>query len=405
MTDRKTRVWLLTNLPKPYQMELFGALARSPDIDLSVRFMRHDGGTTTDDLDRSDFDARVVAGLAPRFVRDELRLHPRTVYEAAFADADCFVLSGIYTSITFLMCAIVLTLRGRPWCLWLERPSPTSQGAPWSSAMLKSWPARVLRRLLLCFLFRAADRVICMGSAAVSEYEALGVAPAKLMSLPYCCDIRRYDTVDENIVEHIQDTYGLRDKLVFLYSGQLVPRKGVETALQAFQQLTERTERDVALLLLGDGPERKYLESLVAPAHQSRIHFAGNRTQAELPAFFRAADVFVFPSRHDGWGVVVNEACAARLPVIATYQTGAAHDLVVEGESGFLLERDDVDGFRRAMKFFIDAPDQIDKFGRRSRELVERFSAENGARLFRDHIGAAIESKKRKLPVAKPASA
>ena len=140
------------------------------------------------------------------------------------------------------------------------------------------------------------------------------------------------------------------------------------------------------LLLLGDGPQRSNYESMVPSELRPRVHFAGLVPQSELPEHFAAADLFVFPSRHDGWGVVINEACAAALPIITTRQTGAAYDLVEDGRSGFVLEHDDIDGFADRLLRLIDEPALREKFGQRSRELVEPFSAENGAALFIRHL-------------------
>ena len=122
------------------------------------------------------------------------------------------------------------------------------------------------------------------------------------------------------------------------------------------------------------------------------MHFTGRLKQQDLPAHFGAADVFVFPSRHDGWGVVVNEACAAGLPVIASRQTGAAHDLVRDGENGFVLDCEDVDGFAGRMQFFLGRPELVRQFGQRSRELVRPFSAEAGAQTFVSHVSEMISA-------------
>src|SRR5881409_1629658 len=73
---------------------------------------------------RFGFSARTLSGIGPRWWRDEFRLHPRALWEAAFGHFDCYVLSGLYSSITFLTCALLLTLQGKPWLMWLERPSP-----------------------------------------------------------------------------------------------------------------------------------------------------------------------------------------------------------------------------------------------------------------------------------------
>jgi glycosyltransferase involved in cell wall biosynthesis len=170
-----------------------------------------------------------------------------------------------------------------------------------------------------------------------------------------------------------------------MFSGQMIERKGLHMLIEAFRRIA-RLRDNVALLLLGDGPHRADYQSIVPSEIRSRVHFAGHIPQNELPEHFAVADVFVFPSRHDGWGVVINEACAAALPVVTTHQTGAAYDLVEDGRSGFVLEHDDINGLADRLLRLIDDPALREKLGQRSRELVEPYSAENGAGLFIRHL-------------------
>jgi glycosyltransferase involved in cell wall biosynthesis len=88
----------------------------------------------------------------------------------------------------------------------------------------------------------------------------------------------------------------------------------------------------------------------------------GFRNPEDIPPIFAAADVFVLPSRHDGWGVVVNEALGAGLPIIASDRTGAAHDLVQHGVNGFVTGAGDVEAL-------VANPAQ--DFGETSRTLAE----------------------------------
>jgi glycosyltransferase involved in cell wall biosynthesis len=379
------KVWLLTNQPSPYQAELFAAVERLGQAELEVRFMRRGDPQVAID----GFRCRVMKGLAPAGWRDEVRLHPRAIWEAMFGRYDCYVLSGLYTSITFLICALVLILRRRPWAAWLERPRPDARRRQWSSRLLSGGPLHRLRNIVLRTLLKAAWQVIAIGSAAAQQYRGLGVAEEKLRILPYCCDIHRFRKTSPAEVAAIRRKFGLDGKIVFLYSGQMIERKGVDVALRAFERLAAGCP-DAAFLLLGDGPSKARLEQSVAEAVRPRVHFAGRIAQAALPDHFAAADVFVFPSRHDGWAVVINEACAAGLPVVSTSETGAAHDLVEPGRSGFLVGRDDVDGLAEAMEFFVRNPEQIAAFGLRSRELVKPYSAENGAKLLHSHLSSLV---------------
>ncbi|MCA9025595.1 MAG: glycosyltransferase family 4 protein [Planctomycetaceae bacterium] len=380
---------MLTNAPSPYQAELLTAISELKNIELDVRFMV--AGSPAGRAASSRFPFKVMRSLTPGFLREELLIHPRAIWECAFTRHDCYVLSGMYTSLTFLLCVCVLSLRRVPWLVWFERPHPKSlEDSNWSPRLIMSGPARRIRAAVHQWILKSANRVICIGTSAKEAYEEFGLAEDKLDVLPYCCDVERYDHVNPSTVEVVRQRHQLAGRTVFLFSGQMIERKGVDTALRAFEQVA-RQHQDVSFILLGDGPLRSSLMSQVSEDHRSQIHFPGHIAQEELPAYFAAADVFVFPSRHDGWGVVINEACAARLPVITTRQTGAARDLVEEGRSGFVLERDDVDGFARSMKYFVTHPEDRESFGARSRELVNAYSPEKGAERFQQAVARAVQ--------------
>lgn len=381
--QRRSRVWLLTNGPSPYQVELLSAVSALGESELQVRFMRVPENSAVESLPEGALQYSELRGLAPRWWRDEFRMHPGALRETAWGDYDAYILSGLSTSVTFMLCAAVLWLRGKPWAVWLERPR----------AAKRRWIGmRAVQRVkvgLLQWILRRATCVIGIGSEAVQAYERLGAVSIKTAMLPYCCDVRRFEDVDADRTESVRQHYQLQGKTVFLFSGQMIHRKGVDVALSAFARLAE-TVSNVALLLLGGGPRfDEYRESVPADL-RDRVHFTGLLPQSELPAHFSAADVFVFPSRHDGWGVVVNEACAAGLPVIASRQTGAALDLVREGENGFIVDCEDPAGFAERMRFFAEHSEEIRRYGSRSRELVRPYSAEAGARTFQAHVSHMI---------------
>ncbi len=361
-------VWILTNAPSPYQVELFNAAADRSDLHPEVRFLRDSSSPGP------------VRRFAHSFHRswlsltrgDELRFHGRLIWQAAFGQHDVYILSGLYTSVTFLCCAGLLHCRNKPWAIWWERPHAKANTP---TTGIKGWLHRRkddVRRWLLS----RAKCVIGIGTIATEAYEAEGVPRDRLFVLPYCCDVTRFETPASMTRTPKRPSEPLR----FLYSGQLIPRKGGDVLLTAFTTVAARHPH-VTLTLLGDGVDRPALEASVPLALKSRVNFVGLVPQNELPQKFAEADVFVFPSRHDGWAVVINEACAARLPIIATRQTGAARDLVHDGENGFVVEANDVAALEHSMNWMIEHPESLIPFGHRSRELVEPFSAENGAKL------------------------
>src|SRR5690606_3890666 len=159
---------------------------------LSVRLMR--SSSASGRAVCSDYGGMVMAALAPARWRDEFRLHPRALWEAAFGRYDCYVLSGLYTSITFLCCAAILTLRRKPWIVWLERPRRFASSTSPRRIPLLAWLRDRVRRRVVS----SATRVLCIGSAARDEYAIMAGGDGKLDLLPYCCDVARYDNVTQN---------------------------------------------------------------------------------------------------------------------------------------------------------------------------------------------------------------
>jgi glycosyltransferase involved in cell wall biosynthesis len=128
-----------------------------------------------------------------------------------------------------------------------------------------------------------------------------------------------------------------------LYSGSLVPRKGVDLLCEAFREVSGSFP-SLRLFVCGDGPLRRRLETLMAPLRE-RVRFLGFTPWEDLPRIYHEAHFLCVPSRYDGWGLVVPEGLAAGLPVISTCQTGAAVDLLEHGKNGWLLPAGD----RRAL--------------------------------------------------------
>ena len=126
-----------------------------------------------------------------------------------------------------------------------------------------------------------------------------------------------------------------------MFCGRMEAVKNPMFVIDLGVELAKRAGRCMRLLMVGDGAQTPLLRA-AASCYPGliEVEFAGFATQQALPALYRSARLFVFPTRWDPWGVVVNEACAAGLPVLATPAAGAAGELVRDGENGYVDELD-----------------------------------------------------------------
>lgn len=186
-----------------------------------------------------------------------------------------------------------------------------------------------------------------------------------------------------------------------LFVGRLAAVKGLPVLFDALARLGSR---DVNLAIIGDGPDRAMLTAMAADLGLSdRVDFMGYRSQSEVAAMLRESDVFVLPSFAEGLPVVLMEALASGVPVVAT-QIAGIPELVRDGENGRLVPPGDAAALADALAALLDDPDTAATMGRQGRALVatefdSRTEAARLATLFHAGAGAAHPAK-RPAPLA-----
>jgi glycosyltransferase involved in cell wall biosynthesis len=192
-----------------------------------------------------------------------------------------------------------------------------------------------LNRLIEKRVVDACDHVIVGSEFARRQLaEALGARVDHVTVAPYGVDPRfapRPPRAD------LRQRYGLGDGLVVLFLGGLKARKNLSLLLDVWAEVA-RAAPLARLLIAGDGPLLRPLRDRVAAAGLAdRVTFTGYVPEAEKAEHFNLADVFVFPSALEGFGLAVGEAMSSGLPVVAS-DRGSIPELLVDSEGGFLCD-------------------------------------------------------------------
>jgi glycosyltransferase involved in cell wall biosynthesis len=150
--------------------------------------------------------------------------------------------------------------------------------------------------------------------------------------------------------------------------GRIVHQKGFDLAMRALGGLKDlHWEWQIA----GDGPQMKGLQSLAKELGiEDRVQFLGWRSREQLMRCYGQANLFLFPSRHEGMPNALLEAMASGLPVIASCISGN-EELVVDGETGYLVPSEDIESLQSALKKLLSDPALREQMGSVSRERVE----------------------------------
>jgi len=151
--------------------------------------------------------------------------------------------------------------------------------------------------------------------------------------------------------------------------GRLVYQKGFDLAMQALAGLKDLPW---TWTIAGDGPQMAVLQAMAAEhGITERIHFLGWQKAGQLKEQYGAADIFLFPSRHEGMPNAVLEAMSSGLPVVATRIAGS-EELVVDGETGALVPTEDVGSLRESLRPLLVDGKMRERMGSASRLRVER---------------------------------
>lgn len=312
------KLLFLTVMPSPYQRQLFAELSK--EVDVSVRYFTasaHDRQWVVEDLRPNE---RVMDGRTFLYFGLSAPWNPNILTEIGSIGPDLTIISD-YSAPTAQVAMRALSARRQKFVFWGELPGFSRRGFIGSS----------IRRVLQSPI-RSAAAIAAIGSRAMEAYSNL-FPGKKIYNIPYFCDLTPYRAF-ANILR------APSENVVVLFSGQMIRRKGVDILIEAFVELANKVPR-LNLLLLGGGPEQPGFESMVPSHLTSRVKFLGHREPQELAAIFATASAFCLPSRHDGWGVVVNEALGAGLPIIVSDAVGAGPDLVVHGGNGFIVPTGD----------------------------------------------------------------
>ena len=351
----KIKVTFYSIVPSPYQRDIFYALSQHPEIDLKVFYLE----AACSDSPWPEKPLQPYEQILPGFhlawglSRFHINWHLSKITES-----DMIVLNG-YMSVTSQL-ILRFPAKQLPCIFWGEKMVGTSGGV---KGKLQKTLARTLEQ---------CQAIAAIGQEAVEDYKRR--YPDKLVvSIPYYCDLEAFQ----------QDIPARpREPITIIFCGQMIARKGVDLILKAFDRLIQ-TGFQVKLLLVGREAELPKMLQQISPQAKLLVEYAGFQAPENLPQFFKQADIFVLSSRYDGWGVVVNQALGAGLPIICSDAVGAAPDLV-DGENGVIFPAGDATKLYEALHKYVSDPEKIRLASAASHKRSPQWSPTVGAERWLD---------------------
>ena len=229
--------------------------------------------------------------------------------------------------------------------------------------------------LFFCGLRPQVSAVLAIGEANARYWRRYLGEEVPIFRMPYAVDNaffqRRADEVARSRDALRMELALEPGRAVILFASKLQERKRCADLVAAHRMLGQTRPY---LLIVGDGEERENLERQANG--DPDVLFLGFRNQTELPRFFDLCNVFVLPSRHEPWGLVVNEAMNAGRAVVVSGDVGCQEDLVREGETGAVFPAGDVSALAEALQRVLGTPGLAASMGAATRKRIDQFSFE-----------------------------
>jgi glycosyltransferase involved in cell wall biosynthesis len=361
----KKRVAILVGAPTPYRDPLFERLAACGQYDTLVLYCSEKQPNQDWRLGKTRYPALYLKNYAPPSWHGCFAvgaINPGVWRELDVFRPNAVIVYGYNSATTML--ATFWTMRRRVPLLMRSDSNVVDEER-------KTRFRRAFKRLFLRRLARHVCAFLTVGTNNRQYWLRYGAKPQQTFSAGYAVDneyFRREADQYRSTRQQIRSENGWRYPYLLLYVGRLSWEKGADVLIEAMRRISP-LRPDIGLLVVGDGPERESLKEQAR--HLPQVFLLGFKDWKQLPRFYAAADLLVVPSRIDQWGLVVNEAMASGLPVLATRKVGAVQDLILEGQTGFVAPENDAGALASAIDRACQSTDRLRTMGEEARKLIE----------------------------------
>ena len=354
------KILFVTNYAAPYRVHFFDELGKTNEV--TVLF----SDLTEEATHRSSaWFEKGQGGFRAVQLKKRIRIKDETLCLDVISwlrkGYDAIVVCG-YSSPTAMLAMAWLRLRRIPFYMEVDGGLVREESRPKYS----------LKKLLVS----AASRWISTGRYTTQYLVHYGAKPDKVDVYPFSSLFER-DILSQPVTAEekaaIRRELGIQEEHVVLSIGQFIHRKAFDVLLQSAGKLKSGT----GVYIVGGEPTEEY-SRICRELKLENVHFLSFMKKDRLIRYYKAADVFVLPTREDIWGLVINEAMAYSLPVVTTDRCVAGLELVEEGVTGYIVPVEDPDALAEKTNRVLSGP--AAEMGGNALEKIRGYTIENMAK-------------------------
>lgn len=365
------KILYLANIPAPYMTDFFNELGKY--CDLTVIFEATGGDDVRFNYDNAYSHFKVIFLRSGNINEKHI---DKSIYKYLEKDKYDFIVCNNYSYKTELAAIFKMISKKIPYYLELDGIVPHKDN--------------FLKRIVKKRIIGKAEGCFSPCQVVDNYLQSYGVARHNIYRYNFTSLFRK-DILENNISEEekksIRAKLNMNEQYIILAVGRFIQLKGFDLLLNAAAGIS----KNIGFYIVGGKPTEEYLDIVQSNNLEKNVHFIDFLEDDALAEYYKAADLFVHPTRYDVWGLVVNEAMAKGLPVITTTKCCAGRTLVND-ENGKLISTDSVEELQQAITQVLFERD-LDQLSKCSLNKIKDYSIEQMAEVHAKIFKKIIEQK------------
>lgn len=372
----KMKILFLTNIPSPYRVEFFSKLGKRVDLTVIYELKTASNRDPSWKAICKEITYKEIYLESTRVISDGGI--STKVFSYLNGDYD-FIIVGTHGTPTAKLAILYMRLKGIPYILNID-------GMLSCELDDKNWLNKKLRK----WLFLGAMAYFTSGYDTDEYVRRLGIQGSFYHY--HFSSISEKDVLEScNFAskDKVKSRLGIKEQHLLICVARFIPIKGIDSLLRVFNKINRK---DIGLVLVGG--EKNVYENILREfpeSVQERLYFPGFMGKEKLMEYYSAADIFVLPTHHDEWGLVVNEAMGMGLPVVTTNKCGAGLEIIQDGENGYVVSDNNENELRNRIEFLIDNKTLREAIAVKNLKIARQYTIEM---MVKDHIDNLLLLKK-----------
>lgn len=366
-------IGFITNSRAPYRIKQINKLIEIEGIDFTIYYTKKKDDRLWEIAEKCKVKEIFLKGVE-LFKFSNIDFYINSGICKAVKSNDLIIIGG-YEQPSYLLASIFCKILGKKYIIFFDGIQPQKINSK----------INILKRIIIKYIVCNSFCIFANGKTSKLYFtNNFNYSKERIYNQYLTVDIdeiQNLNTERFSIKNHMMERYKINvSKKIILFVGRLLFWKNVEVLIKAVSLMKDK--ENYVLVIVGDGPEKENLQRLSDNLSVNTVYTGNISNRTDIIYHYYMSDLFVFPTSGEAWGLVVNEALAAGLPVICSNAAGACLDLVIDGVNGYTFDHKNPEELCNKISLIFAEEEKYKSFCLASKEIIKDWNFDNSKKSF-----------------------